>query len=502
MTAITSLIGTAAGAALGSTPADVAQGSLNAKNAVENNRLISKEQEDAVNRYIRTFTHLSFRQKSLLRQRLLARLCARQDCHRGLSKHAPERNINEQLYAQGNSFSPSVTNELDSLINRIHLTNGKPLLESYTWLDRNWERGVQAGKAMAFGIAEGVLEPAATAKDVANAVVNVTTGSNRPVTNSMLGRKAAEGAGTAGLLWDVTKNTVTSHPVVAVGMGSYATTTGLLNDDPDQIGEGMAAVSGSFSYARAIGNPAYSVNVRVRGLPPAPPHIAKQRGAVSVPEINIRRINNQYSGKTPHTENVIGKNNPRYNEALQERITARGQAASGGKTGVGRQGRSSGKPNVENTQRHASSTNVNTKTSTGGENWNTQRGKEIHARLAEERRTSKQYDLVNEPINNLDGSSILVPRRVRLPTGEPVHGKGYQTAKPDAVIRDIIIDDKPVSRPISKDRQELIRFINAYQQKNNSLPRIIAIQRYDPKTGKPVYTEIYKPKEIAPWIEN
>ena len=163
----------------------------------------------------------------------------------------------------------------------------------------------------------------------------------------MLGRKAAEGARTSELLWDVTKNTVTSHPVVAVGMGSYATTTGLLNDDPDQIGEGMAAVSGSFSYARAIGNPAYSVNVRVRGLPPVPSHIARQRGAVSVPEINIRRINNQYSGKTPHTENVIGKNNPGYNKALQERITARGQAASGGKTGVGRQGQSSGKPNVE-----------------------------------------------------------------------------------------------------------------------------------------------------------
>ena len=162
-----------------------------------------------------------------------------------------------------------------------------------------------------------------------------------------MGRKAAEGARTPELLRDVTINTVTAHPVVAVGMGSYATTTGLLNDDPDQIGEGMAAVSGSFSYARAIGNPAYSVNVRVRGLPPVPPHIARQRGAVSPLEINIRRINNQYSGKTPHTENVIGKNNPRYNEALQERITARGQAASGGKTGVGRQGRSSGKPNVE-----------------------------------------------------------------------------------------------------------------------------------------------------------
>ena len=37
VTAIAGLIGTAAGAALGNTPADVAQGSLNAKNAVENN---------------------------------------------------------------------------------------------------------------------------------------------------------------------------------------------------------------------------------------------------------------------------------------------------------------------------------------------------------------------------------------------------------------------------------------------------------------------------------
>ena len=41
--AIAGLFGTAAGAALGSTPADVAQGSLNAKNAVENNCLTSKQ---------------------------------------------------------------------------------------------------------------------------------------------------------------------------------------------------------------------------------------------------------------------------------------------------------------------------------------------------------------------------------------------------------------------------------------------------------------------------
>ena len=43
VTAIASLIGTAAGAALGSTPADVAQGSLNAKNAVENNGILDRD---------------------------------------------------------------------------------------------------------------------------------------------------------------------------------------------------------------------------------------------------------------------------------------------------------------------------------------------------------------------------------------------------------------------------------------------------------------------------
>ena len=53
VTAITGLIGTAAGAALGSTPADVAQGSLNAKNAVENNYYAGQQNfavEQACNR--------------------------------------------------------------------------------------------------------------------------------------------------------------------------------------------------------------------------------------------------------------------------------------------------------------------------------------------------------------------------------------------------------------------------------------------------------------------
>ena len=52
-TVIAGLLGTAAGAALGSTPADVAQGSLNAKNAVENNYYAGQQNfavEQACNR--------------------------------------------------------------------------------------------------------------------------------------------------------------------------------------------------------------------------------------------------------------------------------------------------------------------------------------------------------------------------------------------------------------------------------------------------------------------
>ncbi|WP_315133467.1 hypothetical protein [Achromobacter marplatensis] len=63
----------------------------------------------------------------------------------------------------------------------------------------------------------------------------------------------------------------------------------------------------------------------------------------------------------------------------------------------------------------------------------------------------------------------------------------------------MILDDKPLGRPISKDRQEIIRFIDAYRESTGTQPRTIAIQRYDPKTGLPVVTELYNPNEFMPW---
>jgi filamentous hemagglutinin len=96
-----------------------------------------------------------------------------------------------------------------------------------------------------------------------------------------------------------------------------------------------------------------------------------------------------------------------------------------------------------------------------------------------------------------------VTRRVDLETGESVVSSGSQVARPDAVSfqAKLILDDKPLGRPIVKDRQEIIRFIQAYSESRGELPRTIAIQRYEPVTGKPVMTELYKPEDFQPWIK-
>jgi hypothetical protein len=65
----------------------------------------------------------------------------------------------------------------------------------------------------------------------------------------------------------------------------------------------------------------------------------------------------------------------------------------------------------------------------------------------------------------------------------------------------VILDDKPVGRPISKDRQQIIRYIEAYRAREGKLPKEIVIQRYDPKTGKPAGTETYRPEDFLPTKE-
>ncbi|OAB38859.1 hypothetical protein, partial [Paenibacillus glacialis] len=131
-----------------------------------------------------------------------------------------------------------------------------------------------------------------------------------------------------------------------------------------------------------------------------------------------------------------------------------------------------------------------------GETNSTKAGKKIHKEKADERRASGEYDTVNEPLKDNDGNIIEVPKRIDK-NGEP--SKKYQRSIPDAVQgppKGNIIDDKPVGRPISKDKQEIRRFIDAYKLKYGEPPKQIIIERYDPNTGASVGREIYDPDDF------
>ena len=134
-----------------------------------------------------------------------------------------------------------------------------------------------------------------------------------------------------------------------------------------------------------------------------------------------------------------------------------------------------------------------------GETNATRVGKEVHKKLADARRASGEWDEVNERITNADGDPIEVPRKINLKTGEPI-GTDTQATQPDAVSyeRGEILDDKPDGRPISKDRQEMIRNIEAYRERTGELPKKITIQRYDPQTGAPAGSESYPPEFFLP----
>lgn len=138
-----------------------------------------------------------------------------------------------------------------------------------------------------------------------------------------------------------------------------------------------------------------------------------------------------------------------------------------------------------------------------GETIDTAQGKSVHKKLANERRASGEFDLVNEAIPDGAGNPIQVPKRVNLKTGEAVEARGSQTAHPDAVDfgRRLILDDKPLGRDVFKDRQEIIRFMRAYEAREGVLPETIAIQRYDPVTGMPVRTDLYSPQDFLPKVK-
>jgi RHS repeat-associated protein len=140
-----------------------------------------------------------------------------------------------------------------------------------------------------------------------------------------------------------------------------------------------------------------------------------------------------------------------------------------------------------------------------GETTATATGKRVHKQQADGRRAEKDengdpaWDTVNRPITDENGDPIEVPKRVDKKTGKP--SDKTQTAIPDAMKGPakggVILDDKPEGRPISKDRAELERFVQAYTEKYGEPPKKIIIQRYDPDTGEPTRTEELDPKDYV-----
>jgi len=157
-------------------------------------------------------------------------------------------------------------------------------------------------------------------------------------------------------------------------------------------------------------------------------------------------------------------------------------------------GRKNGNPN------DGSDSNQGNGKNKTGETSSTKMGKKVHKEKADNRRNSGDFngpnDTVNKPFTDKDGNPIEVPKRVGK---DGVPSKKTQKAIPDAVLgppKGVIIDDKPEGRPISKDKQEMRRFCDAYEKQHGEPPKEIRIERYDPKTGEHVGTDIYDPSEF------
>jgi hypothetical protein len=137
----------------------------------------------------------------------------------------------------------------------------------------------------------------------------------------------------------------------------------------------------------------------------------------------------------------------------------------------------------------------------GGETPSTAVGKTSHRVWSDAQRATGEFDEVGGPIDDAAGDPIKVARRVDLDTGQPQPDARLQVSKPDAVnyAQGRIVDLKPLGRAISKDRQEIIRFIRAYEQREGHLPQTIEIQRYD-SSMTVVSVETYTPADFLPAV--
>ncbi|MET0404199.1 MAG: RHS repeat-associated core domain-containing protein, partial [Cystobacter sp.] len=137
----------------------------------------------------------------------------------------------------------------------------------------------------------------------------------------------------------------------------------------------------------------------------------------------------------------------------------------------------------------------------GGNTIDTEIGRRTHANRADVDRASGNWDYVDEVMADAGGANILVPKRVDLKTGRPI-GDATMKAKPDGMTAPsrnggTIMDNKPDGKGMHK--QQIIRYITAYEQKFGVVPAKIEIQRYHKITGETVRVDVYSPFEYMPW---
>lgn len=129
----------------------------------------------------------------------------------------------------------------------------------------------------------GILEIPFQAADFSSAGINVIFDTHLPVSRSIMGQKAKHGAGSGELIIDAGINAVSVYPPVAAGLASWGVGDSIANNNPEQLGSSLAGLGSSFVLAKTVGNPAYRIDWG--GLPTTSSLKLQQMGSINPPRL-------------------------------------------------------------------------------------------------------------------------------------------------------------------------------------------------------------------------
>ena len=135
----------------------------------------------------------------------------------------------------------------------------------------------------------GILEIPFQVADVGSAGINVIFDTDLPVSRSIMGQKAKHGAGSGELIIDAGINAVSVYPPVAVGLASWGVGDSIANNNPEQLGSSLAGLGSAFVLAKTVGNPAYRIDWG--GLPTTSSLKRQQMGSINPPRLTKIRAN-------------------------------------------------------------------------------------------------------------------------------------------------------------------------------------------------------------------